>query len=127
MPDAPFTEADVQLVANDLYNAARAYGDTPSTLDDYFTIASAALVVLAEAGRLLPPNPMNVIEVEQFGVLDRKSGGADFTTFLHHGDDEESWARRYAAKSGGEVQRRTVTTIFGQWAEVPQQDEETAK
>lgn len=127
MPEQPFTEEDVQLVADLLpLLVAQEHGCLPEECDKHLgrvtpenwrSIANSIVAALAEAGRLLPAGAHDRAD-EEFAVFRQTSSGFDVAAVVHL-----KQAKKYAAEFGGEVKGRLVTTVYGPW--VPVGTEET--
>jgi hypothetical protein len=120
MGDQPYTEEDVQRAAGAVHRAESGceIEHKARHSDGDEEIARAVLGVLAEAGRLLPPDLEDQIGVRvDVAVRGRHERVGDIIT--HFGRSQSLRARE--AWHGWTPVRRAV----GPWVEVPQQDEET--
>lgn len=143
MGDAPFTEEDLQLAETGLRKwfhsdvdgyAHKGHAATAEECAHCYEAAEQAVSALAEAGRLLPPDPVS--EREEFGVrwLGDDGGVPFLLERLPAFDVAVRLADEYLGDRGTtsyQLSRRVHrdfadgTQCVGPWVEVPQQDEET--
>jgi hypothetical protein len=125
MGDQPYTEEDVQRAAGAVHRAASGCEIEHKARhnDEDEEIARAVLGVLAEAGRLLPPDEHREIFKTWYRSLTPDGG-------LWCESSNPAEVREMTTGDGYTFQKLDVVTVrtgWRPWVGVPQQDEETAK